>query len=261
MRRLDHSHFQPRAALLALAVLLTVSCWPSSAAGQGSDSTATLTGTIHSATSGSPLENVRVALRRSGRATVTDSAGRFALEDLPPGADTLQVQLIGFAEESAPLALTPGHITRVTLELSETVLTVEEIEVTVRRSRAGTRIAGFIQRREKGHGVFIGPDEIEESRATRSSDILRSVPGVRVSSAGIGRSSITIQRGQRRCEPFVYVDGLPARDYHIDNLSPDDLLALEVYRGASETPPQFRFRGGQCATLVIWSREGRANER
>lgn len=245
------------AALLASSALLLS---PPDTGAQESDSTATLTGVVRSAATGEPLGNASVILLESDSRAVTDAAGRFTLRGVRAGADVLQVRLIGFADESIPLGLAAGHVTRVKLLLSETVLRMEEIEVTVHRS-AGDRLAGFRQRRRSGQGVFIGPEEIEASGATRSSDLLRRVPGVRVSSPGIGRSSITVQRGQRSCEPFVYVDGLPARDYHIDNLSPNDLLGLEIYRGASETPPRFRFRGGQCATVVIWSREGRSNER
>lgn len=249
-----------RVTLPALLLSVALLFWPLALGGQESDATATLTGTVRSATTGEPLRQASVVLRTSGRRTFTDAAGRFTLRGVSPGADVLQVKLIGFADESVPLGLAADHVTRVELLLSETVLRLEEIEVTVRRT-PGDRLAGFRQRRRTGPGVFIGPDQIAESHAVRSSDLLRTVPGIRVGASRAGRTSITVQRGQRICRPFIYLDGLPARDYPIDALSPDDLLGVEIYRGTSETPARFSFRGGQCATLVIWTREGRSGER
>lgn len=253
-----------RLGLSALTAALLCAAPADAVAQRGSqeaDSAAVLTGRVVSAMTGGPLQDARVLLKGSQRGDFTDEQGRFRIADLPAGRDTVEVRLIGFASQSAPLELAPNRTTRAVFSLSETVLRIEDIEVTVERSEPTGRLVGFEERRQLGHGAFIGPEEIEKSNATHSSDILRTVPGVSVGPYRLGRTSIRITRYQRMCRPYVWLDGLPMGNYDVDNLQPGDLLAIEVYRGAAETPARFKKRGGQCGTLVIWTREGKDGER
>lgn len=240
-------------ALVALAPAVS----PAAIGQEPADSSATLRGEVVSAMTGGPLHDVHVSLANAGRGVFTDSAGRFVLAGVPAGRDTVSVRQVGFADESVPLELRPGRVTRATLMLSETVLRVEDITVTVDDPAETGRLVGFEERRRKGHGYFLGPEEIDDRIITRPSDLLRRAPGVRVGPSGTGRrTSITIGRSQRRCEPAMWVDGQPIRDFHVDDLAPSDLLAIEVYRGAAEIPSEFMRREGQCAVLVVWTREG-----
>lgn len=246
------------AVLFLATVTSPVAAQQESAEGEG---TAVLTGRVVSAMTGGPLEDARVLLLGSQRGDFTDEEGRFRIEEVPAGRDTVEVRLIGFASQTAPLELAPERVTRAVFSLSETVLSIEDIEVTVEQREPTGRLVGFEKRRQLGHGAFIGPEEIERSNAVVSSDLLRSVPGVAVGANTVGRTSIRITRYQRMCRPYVWLDGLPMGDYDIDNLVPDGLLAIEIYRGAAETPARFQKRGGQCGTLVIWTREGKEGER
>ncbi len=61
------------------------------------------------------------------------------------------------------------------------------------------------------------------------------------------------------CTPTFYVDGrkmnLQTREVDLDAIaSTQDLAAVEVYRGISQTPPEFY---GLCGSIVIWTRRGR----
>lgn len=40
----------------------------------------------------------------------------------------------------------------------------------------------------------------------------------------------------------------------IDQFSAVELDAIEVYRGASETPIEFGGRGAGCGTVLLWTR-------
>lgn len=226
---------------------------------QDSDSTtATLTGRVVSAMSGGPLGDARVLLKGSGHGAFTDSTGHFTIRDAPAGRDTLQVSLIGFAEEQVPLTLKPDHTTRVTLMLSETVLRVEDITVEVQSPRREIgKLSEFWDRQERGLGHFITPQEIEEANPQHGSDLLRMVPGVRVGAYQLGQASVSFSRAREGCEPTYYLDGVLRQSMHIDDLNRDDLLAIEVYSGPAETPAQYKFGGRSCGTIVIWTREGR----
>lgn len=221
------------------------------------DSTATLTGQVVSAMTGGPLESVRVVLKQSGFGAFTDSTGHFTIRNAPPGRDTVRVSLIGFANEQVPLTLKPGHVTRVTLMLSETVLRVEDITVEVRRRDEIGKLSGFWDRERRGLGAFVTPEEVEEMNPHHPSALLRGIPGVQVGAYTFGRADIRITRSRANCEPTYYVDGVVSHNFHLDDMNRDDILALEVYRGASEVPPRFRFRGGTCGVIVVWTREGR----
>lgn len=220
--------------------------------------TATLTGRVVSAMSGGPLADARVVLTGSGHGSFTDSTGHFTIPDAPSGRDTLQVSLIGFAEEQVPLTLEPDRTTRVTLMLSETVLRVEDISVEVRNPRREIgKLSGFWDREKQGLGEFITPEEIEKANPQHGSDLLRMVSGVRVGPYRFGKAPVTFSRARQGCQPVYYVDGVLRRGMHIDDLNRDDILAIEVYRGPAETPAQFKFSGRSCGTILIWTREGR----
>lgn len=243
------------AVLLALAVAAPTPT-PLVAQDSDSDSTAVLTGKVVSAMTGGPLESAQVVLKQADRGTLTDSAGRFNFPRVPAGMDTVRVSLIGFADNEVPLRLKPGHTTTVTLLLSETVLKVEDITVEVERRRTG-KLAGFEKRRQRGHGHFITPEEIEEKQARHPSDLLRGVPGVSVGSYNLGKAPVRVTRQPvGNCDVTYWVDGVVRQDFHIDDLNRDDIMAMEIYRGSSETPPQFLFNNRGCGTIVIWTQEG-----
>lgn len=249
----------PAAGFLLAAALLAIAS-PAAAQDAPGDSvpTATLTGRVVSAMTGGPLENARVVLRNSGRGTITDSTGHFVIPNAPAGRDTVRVSLIGFAEEAVPLTLEPNRTTRVTLLLSETVLKVEDITVEVtQRDRSG-KLSGFYERKKKGFGHFITPEQIEERNAQRPSDYLRGVPGVSVSASRLGRAQVRITRNPvgKNCNPVVWIDGVPHHDFHIDQINRDDILAMEIYRGPSEAPARFTFRAEGCGIIVVWTQSG-----
>lgn len=247
-------------ALGLSGLLLAVA--PAGLAGQEAerDSAATLTGRVVSAMTGGPLPDARVVLKLSQRGAFTDSTGRFTIANVPPGQDTVQVTMIGFADEQLPIQLQPGATTEVTLLLSETVLRMEEITVTVERERTG-KLAGFERRRKAGMGHYITPEEIDKMQIRRPSDIVRRVPGIIVGAARLGSAPVHVVRRASRCEPTYFVDGVPRKGLTMDELNRDDILAVEVYRGPAETPPQFQSLGGTCGSIVIWTQEGKREPR
>lgn len=246
--------------LVLLAFVALPGLVPSALTGQQKaegDSVATLTGRVVSAMTGGPLEDAQVLLARAGRGTSTDERGRFSLADVPAGSDTVRVRLIGFADERLPITLQPGATTDVTFLLSETVLRMEEINVSVDRP-APVRLEGFERRRRRGLGLFLTPEEIEERDARQPTDYLRNQPGISVSRSVLGKSQILMNRTNLDCQPEVLLDGVLVHDFHMDDLNQDDIWAIEIYRGSSEVPPEFTMHFEGCGLIVIWSRAGGA---
>ena len=57
------------------------------------------------------------------------------------------------------------------------------------------------------------------------------------------------------CQPMIWLDGQRAAGLEIDDLRSGDIQAIEMYRGASTTPPQFATAGvTQCGAVVVWTR-------
>ncbi len=257
------------AAPAALAVLLLLGA-PGEPGDSGAlaaqeapdDSTATLAGRVVSAMTGGPLADARVLLTGSGRGTFTDSAGTFRIADVPAGLDTVNVELIGFADQSTPLRLKPEATTRVTFLLSETVLKVEDLRVEVAANPLRDPLNEFRRRKALGNGYFITPEEIERQDPENPSDLLRRVPGIDVEpyQAG-GNTDIRVVRAALNCRPTFYLNGALWPRHHIDELSREQILALEIYRGSAETPPQFMQGRSRCGAIVIWTRQGGQEDR
>lgn len=225
----------------------------------GSDTTARLTGTVASGQTGGTISTARILLPELGRGAISDADGRFTIEDLPPGVYEARVEYFGFSTNQRPVRLEPGSITRVTFMLDENVLEVAELEVEVKRPPGSDYLEDFRYREERGFGFHFGPEDIEERNPRRTSDLLRSVPSIYVRTNNIqGRGIVYFGHGpQVRCRPNIWVDGAFAERYFVDNVAATDLLAVEVYRRPSETPPEFeRTTSGQCGTIVIWTRRG-----
>jgi len=252
-----------------LAAVLLVALQPSARAQESSgdsaraapaDSTATLAGRVVSAMTGGPLVNARVVLMKSGYGAFTDSSGAFVVPNVPSGLDTVQVSLIGFAEAQTPLKLQAGATTRATFLLSQTVLKVEELHVVVKGRQVRGKLAQFEEHRKHGQGFYLTPEMIEQRHAQHTSDLLRMVPGVEVSAYTLGHASVRITRSARNCNPPIYVDGVLSPGMEIDDLNRDDIMAMEVYRGAAETPPQYQTGSSQCGAILVWTQQGGVRE-
>ena len=139
-------------------------------------------------------------------------------------------------------------------------------------------MAEFWSRRMVGIGAFITRDDIERRHPQRASDLLRTVTGLRVimGESGFDKPVITMGRNPvvsrsgrsssptlaNDCSVSYYVDGsyVPSGTFHMDDMSPFMIEAIEVYRGPSETPARLRQRDTACGVIVIWTREPPARQ-
>lgn len=225
---------------------------------QDDPSEAAFAGQVLSDQEGEPLTNARVTLELGALETTTDADGRFLFRATRPGIDVLTVNLVGFSEMSIPVDLERGSTTTVTLHLSPEAVRMDDITVTV---RPGWQLeeSGFYDRRDRGLGIYFGPEMIERRQPNRATDLLRSLSGISVASPRQGTSRVQMRRASanRTCPPRLYVNGTLARGQTLDDVHANDLLALEVYKGPGQTPAQFqRETGGyaDCGVIVAWTR-------
>lgn len=134
------------------------------------------------------------------------------------------------------------------------------VEPEVRRGK----LRGFDRRRRRHPaGRFIGRREIEERDPRRLTDLLVGVPGLRMDRPAAGRRSVRAGRrarppGRPSCRVRYFVDGvhLPeASRFALDELAPEDVAGIEIYRGPSEVPTRFSRRRDACGVIVVWTRD------
>ena len=234
------------AALFAVAMTADV--------GTAQSPRATVHGMVRD-TTGAPVALTR--LTNSGFVTLSDSTGYFFLAGLPAGSSTLTVRRLGFEPLDIVLQLVGGRTDSVTLVM--TVLP-EKLPGMTTEADAFARIhlAEFYRHRSVGIGTFMDRKEIDAKQVQRISDLMRRLPGGRITTDRGSRSTLRMSRntGGRDCPPDIWVDGVRATGMNVDDIPLNDVEALEVYRGPAGVPPEMNNRLGNpaCGALVIWTR-------
>ncbi len=202
----------------------------------------------------------RVELAGTPAVTITDEKGEFTLRNLPSGTRVVVARHLGFAADAVEVDLSSREPKNITIRLPKYVTVMDPVLVTARRTAALDKV-GFARRQRSGGGYFVGPDRLAKMRPNELTDILRTIPGLRVE-YGQGGETVTTTRGAtsltgRSCVQY-YVDDMPwqAGDAGDVNMfvSAREVVAVEVYHGTS-TPPQYTGLGmGNCSVIVLWTR-------
>jgi hypothetical protein len=187
---------------------------------------------------------------------ITGDSGEFRLTGLPAGTNVFNVRRLGYQPASFTAALKSGKTHRATFALSVSAQSLPLIAVSD-TSRTHW-LDQFERRRSTSRGTFITRADILKRTARLGSDIVRTVPGVRVIPGRMGGlSQVYMNRGAggRPCVPTMYVHNMPYSGV-LDDFSADDIEALEVYVGISEIPPELDKNGrGICGVIVVWTRD------
>lgn len=241
---------------------------------------------------GRPVPNVQLAFFAPARRIATDSAGEFAVADLPPGTHDVFVRRLGYIPLMASFAAAPGDTVAlaIRLEPAPQMLAAMNVEASV----ATLNARGFERRREArtGGGVFIGQDYLDARPATPLVNVLRGAGrmtiqesqatgevhaygrggGLMADSAtfarvgGIPQDSLigtfTVGRGAvaefDRCPMTLVLDGVVLAPGSPLNVLPPtrEIAGIEIYTSSLTTPPQFAFANPKCGVIVVWTRDG-----
>ena len=217
----------------------------------------TIRGTV-SDSMGKPIQDADVAIVELHQLTRTDAGGRFTFTKLPRGAHEVSIRRLGYAPDSIKVIVNEmAYAYNVTLLAQAAVL--QGIEVDASEARLARGIEEFYRRRARGSGgTFYTRDDILAHNTHRTSDVLRTAPGVRFvrTRTGSGLRFSASAGGRRDCIPVVWLDGQPVEGMEIDDVPANDIEGIELYSGASTTPMQFSQRQNKdnCGAIVIWSR-------
>lgn len=231
----------------------------------------TLVGSVHENETDTPLPGVQVEIldANSRRMAVrySDEHGRFQATVRTASAYRLRASRIGYVQATTPLLWTDGYTRiHVDIRLAPDAVVLAPLEITARaRARPSPILEGFRQREMSGIGHFINRAEVERRGPGLVTDLLASVPGVRLESSDRGlRRTVYLGRGTRSCPARIFVDGRPlnprtagAAALTIDDaVTPGSVEAIEVYSGLSTIPAEFLSAEASCGVIAIWTRRG-----
>lgn len=253
--------YRVRAFLMAAGLFLAAA---SPAAAQ------TITGRVLDDGTAEPLEGVRVVLTdEEGQdygETFTDATGWFSLAVPRAGDWQVAADLIGYGSvESDALSVQSGERVLVEVRLAVEAVAVGRVVVTSRVASMNPDIQAFYDRVERGRlsgiGRFVTRTEVEASTPSEPSDLLRTMPGVRVvrRDRRIGSGSAIEMAGG--CTPAIYVDGTQINRFSgiaddlDDFVSANAIEGIEVYRGAGSQVGRYHDDRG-CGLILVWTRRG-----
>jgi carboxypeptidase-like protein/TonB-dependent receptor-like protein len=231
-----------------------------------------LTGVV-TAPNAAPLAQARVTISDTPLGTATDSSGSFRVAQIPAGIRTLEVKMLGYAPLALPVEILPGETLHLLLALSAETVVLASVKVEAEAADPGLR--GFNARRARGTGRYFDHEELVRMQPRVFTDVLRRVAGIQIqpgierygtgSTVQVGRNSGGL--GARVCPVEFFVNGAPfpaARDGNINHfIPPEEVVAVEVYAGASQTPQEFSsgMYNTRCGVVVIWTRSGPEKQR
>jgi hypothetical protein len=244
------------AALIAFIASVTLV----TAAAAQTTGTVTVSGRVTSS-DGKPVSDARVYVPGSNEATRTDARGNYTLTGVPGGPQVVVVRKSGYAPVRTDAKFSTKPSDRARNNVNVTLLTSDqaatELAQSARDSAALDKVGFFRRESSVRGGYFITPDQIDQQKAVRLSDIVRQVP---VLVETVGRTG-PVLRGVRGCL-ITYVDGFPWRSMFPGDLdsyvTARDVVAVEAY-GPGLAPPTPFVRGAfrsNCTTLGLWTRSG-----
>ena len=221
---------------------------------------ATVVGVI-SGPDAKPLARADVRVLPSDAAVRTNVSGAYRLSGLAAGRHLLEVRALGYQSMRRIVMLKPGMADTVNAWLTQATRTLATVTTTARRDPYRTGFYDRMKRNVGGH--FLTPERINTSGSRRVTDLLASVPGVKIRKVGqvsvvelTGRGARTLSTGG--CPALYYLDGVryePTLTHGLDGEIGLDLIeAIEVYNGAT-APVQFSGTTAGCGVVLLWTRE------
>lgn len=241
-----------------------------------------VSGQILDARTGEPVQGAFVSMLTSEgrfrRITGTDSVGRFAFDEVLPGRFRLSAGRMGYyPSQGGPMALELNDSLAVDIRLSASGVLLQPITVVARAvARGNPVLRGFYERMESGTGYYLNRDEVAARNASMVTDLLVTLPGVRLGAwtPAAGRQIImsrALRSGPAGCPVQFFVDNVhvnrntaaslgrqdPVLPLSIDAyVQPSAIEGIEVYAGLSSLPAQFMTNEARCGTVVVWTRRG-----
>lgn len=262
----------PRHAALLLCAALLAATLPAQEPGA-------LRGRVVDDRTGQPLSGVEVTIPATARSATTDSSGAFALRDVATGRHEVVVRKVGYQQATATITVTGAADPAQLLRLVPVATDLAKVYVTA--PETNRRLQAFeAHRAARMGGSFLTAAELEKERGRSLGDVLQRVLGTDIVRGRGGQAWFATRRGydsirylpqisetdrQRGASSglcyaavvlnnvFVY-RGTGDDLFDVNSLAPDEILAIEVYRGGATMPLEYNATRSTCGLLVIYTK-------
>ena len=216
--------------------------------------TGLVTGTVRDSL-GLPVAGAEVGLSGLLVHGTTADDGVYRIAGVPTGPRVVRVRRLGFRPDSVLVQVLPGGTVTADVVLRVVAQQIAAVVIEAGHPQFSGRMASFFERRARGFGTFFTAEEIDRRHPSRLTDLLRTVPGVRLEQQGHER--VVLFRGAR-CAPLIWIDGAPATAGYLDPdiFHPGTIAGIEVYPGPATVPSELMWvRGkGACGVIALWTR-------
>jgi hypothetical protein len=230
-------------AVVALAAVLATGLAPAALAAQ-----LPMVGRVTNEV-GAPIGGAEVRVGGRRARYQTDSAGYFRVPDVGNGLVYFGVRRVGFRPVADLLRIRAGDTLDVILEALPTELEPVRItaELEAEWERALRRYGIMLE--DTRYGSVITSRDIDERDPQWMSDMLQGQVGFTV----IGSGSTAQIVGRSRCRPNMYVDGMFTPAFHLNNMPPDAIRLMVLYRNFTALPSQLQvpMADRRCGGIVI----------
>lgn len=239
---------------LGIIVLLLVSAARGAAAQGGR-----LVGVV-TADSGGPVGGVTISAVKLGRHAVTDDSGVFVFTGLPMGRHALSFRRLGYEPQDVSVSVS-WVLDSLHVRMISHAHELAGVAVGASTARQRHNIQAFYERVERGIGTYVTRADILARKPTSTTDMVRTAPGIRVTSSrgGDGVRFTTSALFRSECIPTMWLDGQRAPGMELGDVPVSDVEGIELYNGPSTTPLQFSQgpTSPACGVVVVWTRPTR----
>ncbi len=204
--------------------------------------------------SSEPIPDVEVTILKpagNSREVTTGSDGKFSISGLPDGNVSVRFRRLGYEARVIEVAMNSAKQTSLDVVLKPVP---EELEAMLIREDEQRYLREFYEHRKQrsSYGKFFTSDEIRRRGAMYTSDMLRNLPGVRLSASSSNGSTVKV----RGCTPMLWIDGQRIPNSEVDDVtSPGDIAGMEFYQSMAGVPAQYLDRSTRaCGSIIVWTK-------
>jgi hypothetical protein len=212
---------------------------------------ATVAGYLKDATSGETLIGANVYMIGTAIGASTNTSGYYIINRIPPGDYTIRFSYLGYTERNIEITLEPGENRRLDVELTPSVVLLEELLV---ESNA------FEEEVTRISAAQVTTQFIKQMPAVLQADVFRSLqvlPGIKAAS---DFSSGLYIRGGSPDQTLILLDRTtvynPSHFFgFFSTFNPDAIKDVRVYKGGY--PAEY---GGRLGSVIdIYNKDGNRN--
>jgi hypothetical protein len=213
---------------------------------------------------GHPVRDAVVVVGGVTGAGRSDAGGEVLITAIPPGTRLIELQRPGYAMVRVAAEFSGADTVRREVALTPQAVELEGVTATSWGRSLRLRRNGFYDRQRMGLGAYMTADRIEQLKPMRTYELFRYMRGFKVQLTRTGWVVVGT-RGtglSENCVPRVFLDGMAVTSSDdvreemaaLDMISPENILAVEVYQGAASIPAEYNQTGSACGVLLIWTR-------